>query len=213
MIVAEEYFSIPIIFEALLSSNITLISRKTNLHFDPVVFHQFLRWRLIIAWKQVIFTNSAITFKSVHQEFSRQILLPTPGLDCDRTDSHWLRSSASNCAWLRIDLFIRRVCSSINIPAILVYKKEKKELSVNVTFLDITWDHNQNILFHPNIWCLRRQRKETSQYIHGVVEVVDLAWCLPWRWRVQTGIVDVTHHTLKPGQHASRGHGFIWVVA
>lgn len=81
--------------------------------------------------------NSAIVLKSLHKEFNIQTLLPLPGLDCDRTDSHWLRSSASNCALLRIDLFIMRVCSSINTPAILVYQKGKKKdhkLSVNVTF-------------------------------------------------------------------------------
>lgn len=40
-------------------------------------------------------------------------------------------------------------------------------------------------------------------HIHGVVEVVDLAWRLPGRRILQTGVVDVADHTLKPWQHAS----------
>lgn len=54
--------------------------------------------------------------------------------------------------------------------------------------------------------------KETSHYAHRVVEVIHLARRLPRCWIAQTGIVDVTHHALKPGKHASGWHGFIWVV-
>lgn len=50
-------------------------------------------------------------------------------------------------------------------------------------------------MFHV---CTAEER--TAQCVHGVVEVIDLAWCLPRRRIVQTGIFDVTHQTLKPGQ-------------
>lgn len=67
------------------------------------------------------------------------------------------------------------------------------------------------IVFTFIVVCIVSERK--SQCLHGVVEVVDLAWRLPGRRIIQTGIVHVTNHTLKPGQHAGRWHGFVWVVA
>lgn len=62
------------------------------------------------------------------------------------------------------------------------------------------------------VWLLRREKWKISRGIHGVVEVVDLPWCLSRCWRAQTRIVGIANHTLKPGQQASWWHGLIWVV-
>lgn len=74
----------------------------------------------IILWIVSLFAQ-----RSVHGESVIQTLLPFPGLAFDRTADSWSMSFESNCAFLRMDPFTRRVWSSISIPAILVDQKDK----------------------------------------------------------------------------------------
>lgn len=71
---------------------------------------------------------------------------------------------------------------------------------------NISWDYCV-ITFIP-VWGVKGKK----HCLHGVVKVVDLTRSLSRRWIVQTGIVHVTNHTLKPGQQSSWWHGFIWVM-
>lgn len=89
----------------------------------PCCFHDYFDgcvWTL----KLGPFMNCAIVLRSVDPG---NYLLP--GFAFARTESHWSRSSASNCALLRMDPFARRLCSSINILETLVKQKDKKKIS------------------------------------------------------------------------------------